>query len=154
MARAVNTIIDSLNFFVESRNVGNIILASATVSASALSSDQNNTLQQGAMFFVAIASVSVSSATVQLSILAKDVSTSTYFPYAKASVDGLSAGGAQGMVIFYVGAAAGTFLNANDTLVNLPLPGVFQVQTSMTISGTTATNSGTASLRVDYAKVM
>jgi hypothetical protein len=154
MGRAVQTAIDSLNFFVESRNAGNIIISSATVSAGANSGDIANTQQVGAMFFVTIASVSVTSATIQLSILAKDVSTSTYFPYIKASVDGLSAAGTQGMILLYVGAASGTFLNASDTLVTLPLPNVFQVVTSMTISNTTATNSGTASMRVDYSKVM
>jgi hypothetical protein len=154
MARAVQSVIDSLNFFVESRNAGNIILASATVSASGTSPDLFNTAQRGAMFFVAIASVSVSSATVQIAINAKDPQSGAYFPYLKTSVDGLSAAGAQGLILMYIGASAGAPFNANNQLISLPLPNVFQVVTSMTISNTTATNTGTASLSVDYSKVM
>lgn len=155
MARAVNTVIDSLNFFVESRNAGNILISSATVSASALSADIQNTLQFGAMFFVAISSVSVSSATVQFVMNVKDVSTSVYYPYFKTSVDGLSAGAPGQMVMMYVAASAGApFITGTNQLINLPVPGTFQVVTSMTISNTTATNTGTTTLRIDYAKVM
>jgi hypothetical protein len=154
MARAVQTAIDSLNFFVESRNAGNIITATATISAAGISPDQTNLAQHGAMFFVALASVSVSSATIQLSINAKDVVSGTYFPYLKASVDGLSAAGSQGMLVVYPGIVGGGFLNANNATASVPLPNVFQVVTSMTISSTTATNSGTATLTVDYSKIM
>ena len=156
MARSVNTAIDSLNFFVESRNTGNIILSSATVSAAGNSGDLINTNQQGAQFFITIASVSVTSATIQLAINAKDVSTSTYFPYIKVSVDGMSAAAGQGMVTLYVGAvsAFGLSTAVPNLLIGLPLPNVFQVVTSMTIASTTATNSGTASLRIDYSKIM
>jgi hypothetical protein len=156
MSRAVQTAIDSLNFFVESRNAGNIISASATVSAAGTSPDQFNTAQRGAMFFVTIASVSVTSATVQLSINAKDPQSGVYFPYLKMSVDGLNATTTQGVIVLYVGAASAAGLNTaiSNQLITMPLPNVFQVVTSMTISSTTATNSGTASLSVDYSKVM
>jgi hypothetical protein len=154
MARAVQTAVDSLNFFVESRSAGSIIIASATVSGAATSADQQNSQQVGAMFFVNLTSVSVTSATIQMSINAKDPVAGTYFPYVKASIDGLSAGNTNGMVIMYLGAASATFLNADNALITMPVPYIFQVVTSMTISSTTATNSGTTSFTVDYTKVM
>ena len=150
MSRAVQTAIDSLNFFVESRNAGQVISVVTTGTGSFTSTDQTNTAQNGAMFFITLASVTVTSATVQFSINAKDVQTGIYFPYIKASVDGLSGATPQGMVIVYPG-ASGTFVNAGNTVVPMPLPNVFQVVTSLTITNTSST--GTVSYTVDYSKV-
>jgi hypothetical protein len=164
MARDVSTIIDSLNFFVESRNVGNIINVVTTATGGANSGDLVNTDQLGGMFFITVASITVNSATLGLSILAKDVSASTYFPYARVSLDSLTASSSlQYMALFYVGAAStpgasgvGIAGSINGNVVNfgLPLPGTFQVVSSLTLGAVTATNSQTMSYKVDYAKVM
>lgn len=154
MARAVNTAIDSLNFFVESRNVGNISNVATTATGSFTSPDQANTQQRGGMFFITAASVTVNTATVQFSILAKDVSASVYFPYIKVSLDGLNQTTTQGIILLYVGAVpqAG-IVDPSVTTIGMPLPNVFQVVTSLSIT-TTASMSGTVSYKVDYSKVM
>jgi hypothetical protein len=153
MARAVQTAIDSLNFFVESRNAGNIIPAVQTTAAGgATSADQTNTAQRGAMFFIAGVSVTVNSGTINLNINAKDVVSGTYFPYLTIPVI-VTAGATQSVVVIYAGAVSGTFFNANDILVNMPLPNVFQVITSLVVS-TSASMSGTLTYSVDYSKVM
>lgn len=166
MARDVSTIIDSLNFFVESRNVGNILSATTTATGGITSPDFVNTNQQGALFFITMASVTVTGATLALNINAKDVSASTYFPYARVSLDGLTASSSlQYMLMLYIGAAStpvilgggaalGVSFAENMTILPLPVPPVFQIVSSLTISNTTATMSGTASYRVDYEKVM
>ena len=165
MARAVNTAVDSLNFFVESRNVGNIFNVITTATGGATSADIINTNQVGGMFFITFASVTVTGATLALNINAKDISTSTYFPYCRVSVDGVTLGvtAAQYIALFYVGAVStpgttginiGAALAGNVANIGLPLPGTFQVVSSLTISNTTATMSGTTSYRVDYAKIM
>ncbi len=156
MARAVNTVVDSLNFFVESRNVGNIFNVITTATGGATSADIINTNQVGGMFFITFASVTVTGATLALTIQAKDISTSTYFPYVRLSVDGVTvAGPLQNIALLYVGAVTQTTVVPSTVqTVGMPLPGVFNVVASLTISNTTATMSGTASYRVDYAKVM
>jgi len=156
MARSVNTVIDSLNFFVESRNVGNIFNVVTTATSGATSADIINTNQVGGMFFITFASVTVTGATLALTIQAKDVSASTYFPYVRISVDGVTAGGPlQNIALLYVGAVPQTTVVPSTVqTIGMPLPGVFNVVSSLTISNTTATMSGTASYRVDYAKVM
>jgi hypothetical protein len=152
MSRAVQTAIDSLNFFVESRNAGNIISVVATATGSFTSNDQTNLAQNGGMFFVTIASVTVNTVTVQMSINAKDVQSGAYFPYIKASLDGLAPGTTQGILTVYPGAGAGTFVPANGAAIGMPLPNVFQVVASLTIT-TTASMSGTVGYSVDYGKV-
>ena len=151
MSRAVQTAIDSLNFFVESRNGGNIASVLTTATGSFTSSDQTNLAQNGGMFFVTIASVTVNTVTVQMSINAKDVQSGTYFPYIKASLDGLAPGTTQGMMIVYPGATS-TFINTENAVVSAPLPNVFQVVTSLTIT-TSASMSGTVGYTVDYGKL-
>ena len=156
MARAVQTAIDSLNFFVESRNAGNILTVAATATGGATSADIVNTAQRGGMFFITLASVTVTACTLALNINAKDTQSGTYFPYLRVSCDGVSAGGPlQNMALVYVGAVTQTsVVNANVQSVGMPLPGTFQVVSSLTISNTTATMSGTVSYSVDYSKVM
>jgi hypothetical protein len=164
MARAVQTAIDSLNFFVESRNAGNILNVTTTATGGATSADLINTAQRGAMFFITFASVTVTGATLALNINAKDVATSTYFPYCRVSIDGISVGAStQYTALFYVGATStpgavgsniGSAMAGNVTNIGLPLPGTFQIVSSLTISNTTATMSGTVTYSVDYGKVM
>jgi hypothetical protein len=164
MARAVNTIIDSLNFFVESRSYGNIFNVTTTATGGLASPDIANTQQVGAMFFITVASITVNSATLAFNILAKDVTSSTYFPYARVSLDSLTASSSlQYMALFYVGAvstpgSSGTGIagsvNGNVANFGLPVPGVFQVVSSLTIGAVTATNGQTISYRLDYGKVM
>jgi len=165
MSRAVQTAIDSLNFFVESRNAGNILNVVTTATGGATSADLINTDQRGGMFFITFASVTVTGATLALNINAKDVQSGTYYPYCRVSVDGVTAGvtAAQYIALFYVGAVStpgsnginiGAAMAGNVANIGLPLPGTFQVVSSLTISNTTATMSGTASYTVDYAKVM
>jgi hypothetical protein len=152
MGRAVQTAIDSLNFFVESRNAGQVISVVTTGTGSFTSADQFNTAQKGAMFFVTIASVTVSSVNVQFSMNAKDVVTGTYYPYITASL-ALTGATPQGMILMYVGASSLTFAQPGvQALINLPLPNVFQLVTSLSIGNTSG--SGTLSYSVDYSKVM
>ena len=152
MARDVQTAIDSLNFFVESRNVGNIINVAATATGSSNSGDQANTQQIGGMFFVTFASVTVNTASVTFSILAKDVSASVYFPYVSQTLN-VSSATTKSTILMYVGAATGTFADPSVTLINMPLPNVFQVTVSLSVA-TTASMSGTTSYKIDYSKVM
>ena len=163
MSRAVQTAIDSLNFFVESRSVGNIINAVTTATGGITSADLINTAQRGGMFFITIASISVNSATLQLSINAKDVAAGTYFPYAQVVLAALAPGSSlQYTALFYVGAtstpgAVGTGIagTVNGNVVNfgLPLPGTFNVVSSLSLT-TTASQTGSLSYSVDYGKVM
>jgi hypothetical protein len=163
MARAINTIIDSLNFFVESRNVGNILNVVTTATGGASTGDIFNTQQVGAMFFITLASVSVNSVTLGLAILAKNVSTSTYFPYARVSLDGLTASSSlQYVAMLYIGAASTAVGNGSvmslapagsTQILAVPVPPVFQITSSLTLT-TTASMSGSTSYRVDYEKVM
>jgi hypothetical protein len=156
MARAVQTAIDSLNFFVESRNVGNIINAVTTAGATGVNSaDQVNTDQKGAMIFVTFSSVTVNTATLALTINAKDVSAGTYFPYIRVSVDGITnTGPGQWLGIVYMGAdSASPFLKANTAVIGLPIPGTFQVVSSLTIT-TSASQTGSLTYKVDYANLM
>ena len=165
MARAVQTAIDSLNFFVESRNAGNIINAVTTATGGVTSPDQINTAQHGALFFVAFASVTVTACTLALNINAKDPAAGTYYPWARVSIDAVSVLTTQNfMALMYIGAAStpaaingsnmGVSFTENMQIIPLPVPPVFQVVSSLTISNTTATMSGTVSYTVDYSKVM
>jgi hypothetical protein len=165
MARAIQTAVDSLNFFVESRNVGNLINVTSTATLGGNSGDLTNTNQQGALFFLTLASLSVNTATLGLSILAKNISASTYFPWARVSLDGLvNAASLQYMAMLYIGAnitnvSVGPSANTsvafseNMQIIPLPVPAVFQVATTLTIT-TTASMSGSISYRVDYEKIM
>lgn len=163
MARAVQTAIDSLNFFVESRNVGNIFNVTSTATLGAVSPDQFNTQQVGAMFFITLASVTVNSVTLGIAINAKDISASTYFPYARVSLDGLTASSSLGYVaMLYVGAVSTAIGNGaamsltpvgNIQILAMPVPPVFQITSTLTIT-TTASMSGSVSYRIDYEKVM
>ena len=167
MARAVNTIIDSVNFFVESRNVGNIINAVTTATGGADSGDLINTAQRGALFFITTASVTVNGADLTINILAKNVSASTYFPWAKMTISGLTATATnQFMALLYAGALGTTVSVGNATavmtaslteameIINMPVPAVFKVVTSLSLGAVTATNGQTMSYRVDYEKIM
>lgn len=166
MARSVNTVIDSVNFFVESRNVGNIFNAVTTATGGLNSGDIQNTNQVGGMFFITLASISVNSATLNLSILAKDVSAGTYFPYVQVALSALAATSSlQYTALFYVGATStpgssgaqsavfSGAVNGNVVNIGMPLPGTFEVVSSLTLT-TTASQTGSLSYRVDYAKVM
>jgi hypothetical protein len=156
MARAVQTAIDSLNFFVESRNAGNIIVGQSTAGAlSPTSLDQVNTDQHGAMFFITVSSISVNTATLALNINAKDVQSGTYFPYVRVSVDSVTnTGPSQELVLMYVGAVVQAgIVNSNVQAIGMPVPGTFQVVASLTIT-TTASQTGSLTYSVDYGKVM
>jgi hypothetical protein len=165
MARAINTIIDSLNFFVESRNVGNIINALTTATSGVDSGDIFNTNQQGALFFITLASVTVNSGDLSINILAKNISASTYFPWAKMLISATASASTQYMAMMYIGASGTivsvglsgnmvTSLGGNMEIFNLPVPPVFKVVTSLSLGVVTATNGQTMSYRVDYEKVM
>jgi hypothetical protein len=155
MARSVNTIIDSVNFFVESRNAGNILKAVTTATGGLTSADLQNTQQVGGMFFVTFSSLTVNTATLALNINAKDISLGTYFPYLRVSVDGVTnTGPTQWLALLYVGAVTQTtVVNTNVQTVGMPLPGTFQVVSSLTIT-TSASQTGSLTYQVDYAKVM
>lgn len=168
MARDVTTIIDSLNFFVESRNIGNVFNAVATATGGLASPDIVNTQQRGLMLFITVASITVSAATLAVNINAKDVSAGTYFPYVRVSLDGLTASSSlQYIEMLYVGAASTAVvgggggqaaMNAsvpgNAVIWDLPVPGTYQITSSLTITNTSATNSGTVGYRIDAAAVM
>jgi hypothetical protein len=152
MGRAVQTAIDSLNFFVESRNVGNIANVVTTATGTFISADQVNTAQKGAMFFVAFASVTVNTVSVNFSILAKDVSASVYFPYITQAI-GVTPTTVNSTIMLYVGAVSGTFSDPSVSLITLPLPNVYQVVVSLSVA-TTASMSGTVSYKIDSSKLM
>jgi hypothetical protein len=163
MARAVQTAIDSLNFFVESRNVGNIFTVISTATLGGVSPDQINTQQKGAMFFITLASISVNTATLGIAINAKDVSANAYFPYARVSLDGLAVGASlQYIAMLYVGSSStavgsGTGIAVapagNTQILPMPVPAVFQITSTLTIT-TTASQSGSISYSLDYEKIM
>jgi hypothetical protein len=153
MARAVQTAIDSLNFFVESRNAGTVISAVTTATGGAISADQFNTAQKGAMFFITGTSVTADTTNMTFSINAKDPVTGKYFSYLTAPVV-ITSTTNQAMILLYVGAVATTtFVNSNvQAVIDMPLPNVFQITT--TLSVTNVSGSGTISYSVDYSKVM
>jgi hypothetical protein len=163
MPRDISQVVDSLNFFIESQNVGNLINVTSTATLGAVSPDQTNTQQVGAMFFIALASVTVNTVTLGVAINAKDVSSGTYFPYARVSLDGLTASSSLGYIaMLYVGAASTAVGNGaamslapagNIQILPMPVPPVFQITSTLTIT-TTASQSGSVSYRVDYEKVM
>jgi hypothetical protein len=165
MARCVNTIIDSLNFFVESRNVGNIINVVTTATGGADSGDLVNTNQQGALFFITVASVTVQGADLTVNILAKNISASTYFPWAKMILNQLSAAAStQYMAMLYIGGSGTVVSVGNATVMTtslaenmeifpLPVPAVFKVVTSLSLGAVTATSGQTMSYRIDYEKI-
>lgn len=163
MGRAVQTAIDSLNFFVESRSVGNLLNAVSTATLGLVSSDQINTAQKGAMFFITIASVTVNTVTLGIAINAKDLATNIYYPYARVSLDGLTASSSlEYTAMLYVGAASTAVGNGaamafnpagNIQILPMPVPPVFQITSTLTIT-TTASMSGSVSYAVDYEKVM
>ena len=154
MARNVVTAVDSADFFVQAKDsLTNILNVVTTATSSVVSADITNTLHKGAIFYVAIASVTVTAATLALNINGKNAVDGLYYPVCRVSVDGVSVG-SQGKFTAQIYPGVTTPGPANANAVSAVLPAVFQVQASLTISNTTATMSGTVSYSVGISKIL
>ena len=92
MARAVSTIIDSINFFVETADLSASVL---TVTASATGTyngaDQTITVHKGGMVYINFTTIAAT-CTVRMTAFAKDPISGNYGIIGNISLDGLTTG--------------------------------------------------------------
>lgn len=158
MARNVVTQVDSADFFVQHRDSTALVLNPGTTAGGTNNSaDQATTLHKGVALYVAIASMTVNTATLAVNINGKNAVDGLYYPVARCSLDGLTngSGGNFGIEI-YPG------MVSNDIASNVPpafaqrqgvTPAVFQVQASLTVT-TTASMTGTLSYKIGMSKLV
>jgi hypothetical protein len=140
MARGVNTPVDELDFYLDTRDIsGPVLNVTATSTQTVNGADLQNT-GPGAVFYVSFVSV-VATATVRVNLQAKDPVSSLYFTIASLSVDGISVTTTGNpLQALYVMPGAAT-APTNGTLVQLPMPRTFRVQASITVINATATSA-------------
>lgn len=169
MARGIQTAVDSADFFVQhtagqdTRDAALLANFVATAAGGVVGADQINTVHKGLMLMLAVASISVNTATLAVEVDAKR-GDGTYFPIARVSLDGITNGNAnaQGVWTIYPGASnapANPAVNAANPvsgvniLSGLPLPGKMRVTATLTIT-TTASMSGIISYSVGQSKIL
>jgi hypothetical protein len=152
MARNPHCLSDSVDLYVQHQDaVSNVIAVTATATTSLSSSDQINTVQKGAAFYVTVTSLTVNTATLGINVNGKDSVSGVYFPVGRVSVDGIVATGVYTAIIYPGIGTAG--LPANAFAANGILPAVFQVQASLTLT-TTAGMSGTLGVKMGMSKIL
>jgi hypothetical protein len=152
MARNPHCLSDSVEMYVQHQDASaNVISVTATATTSLTSSDQNNTVQRGAAFYVTITSLTVNTATIGINVNGKDAVSGVYFPVGRVSIDGVAATGAYTAII-YPGIGT-TGLPTGAVAANGILPAVFQVQASLTLT-TTAGMSGTLGVKMGMSKIL
>ena len=171
MARGIVKASDSVDFFVQALDlpltsiavtatVALNILATATGTNNSL--DQVVTLHKGAWFYLTVASISVNTATLAVQINGKNPQGGAYITLARLSLDGITNGNSSSAmpIVVYSGATAPTQPAASGTNpisgvqgFSIPLPKVFQVQASLTIT-TTASQTGIVSYSVSQSRVL
>lgn len=152
MARNPVCLADSVEMYVQHQDsTANLISVTATAATSLTSTDQKNTLQKGAVFYITVTSLTVNSATLGINVNGKDAVSGAYFPVGRVSIDGIAATGLYTGVI-YPGIGT-TGLPANANAANGILPATFQVQATLTIT-TTASMSGTLGVKMGMSKII
>jgi len=152
MARNPHCLSDSVDLYVQHQDaVSNLIAVTATATTSLTSSDQINTVQKGAAFYVTVTSLTVNSATLGINVNGKDAVSGVYFPVGRVSIDGVAASGVYTAII-YPGIGT-TGLPANAFAANGILPAIFQVQATLTLT-TTAGMSGTLGVKMGMSKIL
>ena len=153
MARGVNTAIDSLDFFVQARDVTTaVITVTATATSTQNSPDQVNTLHKGATLFLNMVSVAATT-TVGLNIQGKDPVSGNYATIARASLDAQATNAVStNALIIYPGVTAQASLGSVGSAVNIALPMTWRVQASITA---TASQGGAgASFTIGVSKIL
>jgi len=158
MARGIQTAVDSADFFVQhtagqdTRDSSLLVNLTATATGF-VGGDQVNTIHKGVMLMVALASISINTATLAVNVNAKR-GDGTYFNIARLSLDGLTNGNAnsQDIMVVYPGAVSPPN-PGNVTAFGIPLPGKMQITTSLTIT-TSASQSGVVGYSVGQSKVV
>jgi len=171
MARSVQTATDVADFFVGSLDLPLTTLAvtvavalniSATAGSTNNSLDQTNTLHKGAWFFLNVASISVNTATLAVQLNGKNPQGGGYITLARLSLDGITNGNANSPMPIgvYPGftaptqpAASGTNPISGVQGFSIPLPKIFQVQASLTIT-TTASQTGIVSYSISQSRIL
>lgn len=156
MARGVNTLVDDLDFYVETRDSAS---AALTITATASTSIAGATLQNtgpGGIFYVTFTSIG-STCTCRLSWQGKDPVSGLFYTFASLSLDGLSVTntvGGQAMNTVYITGNAVSLGYTNVTMFQFPMPRVFRVYASITVNST-ASNLANAglSMNVGYTRL-
>lgn len=152
MARAIQTQVDSADFFVQSRDSTSPVLTVTTTTTNNLgvSADQVNTLHKGVVLYLMITSLSVAS-TLGVSINGKEASTGAYIPVARVSLDSVPAGAGNYAMSVYPGAVdtGGTGASGQHA-VGVPLPAVFQV----VASNAAGSGNATFSAKIGMSKIL
>lgn len=145
MARSISTLVDELDFYADTRDVGAVLTVTATSTGTQNGVDTSNT-GTGALFYVAFTSV-VATATVRVNIQAKDPVSGLYITFASLSLDNVSVtttANALSALYVYPGAfaAGGNAAGLGGIGVNgVSMPRVFRVQASITVINATATSA-------------
>ncbi len=136
----VMQLIDSLNFYIETRDLPSAVFSvTATSTSTQTGSDQTNT-SPGALFHVSFVTVAAT-ATVRVMIQAKDPVSGLYAVMASVSIDELSVTTTGNLNrLLYVYPGAGT-PGGTATAVGVPLSRIFRVQASITVINATATSA-------------
>lgn len=92
MARSVATLIDSINFFVESQDItSSVLTVTASATGTYTGSDITNTFHKGGIFFINFTTIGAT-CTCRFSLQGKDPVSGLYSVIATASFDGLTTG--------------------------------------------------------------
>jgi hypothetical protein len=125
--------VDSVDFFVQSRDITTALLnITATATSTQNSADQVNTLHKGVVLFLNVVSVAAT-ATLALNVQGKDPVSGSYVTIGRVSLDA-SATNATGpnMVQVYPGISAVASLGGQNGGLNAVLPATWRVQASIT----------------------
>jgi hypothetical protein len=152
MARAIQTQVDSADFFVQARDSATPILTVTTTTTNnfGASPDQVNTLHKGAVLYLMITSLSAAS-TLGVSINGKEASTGQYITVARVSLDSVPAGAANYAMSVYPGAVdTGAASAVGQHAAGVPLPAVFQV----VASNAAGSGNATFSAKIGMSKIL
>ena len=154
MARGVNTLIDSLNLYIEHKNETSAVLTiTSSATTTALSSLYSNTWHKGAVLYVHIASLTVNEATIGFNIKGYDPVNGLYYPVARVSIDSVTASSSTDYsAIIYPGIGT-TGLPTNAVAVNGILPAEFVVQAELTLT-TSAGQTGSLSVNTGMCRIL
>lgn len=151
MAAGVNTLIDSLNFFVQSRDI-TVLTVTATATSTQTGSDQVNTLHKGAIFNVAFTTISAT-CTVRIAIQGRDDVAGVYYTIASLSLDGITTGNLTSLsstnpIYVYPGIATTQYSGQG---VNTVLPQKFRAIASI---GGATTSLAAVSFNLNASKIV
>ena len=131
----MQTLIDSADFFVQSRDIGTPALLNVTATATGtnVSADQQNTLQKGVCLYVNLTSVAAT-ATLGINLQGKDPVSGNYALIARASLDAQAtlAAASTSMVQVYPGLTTQASLSGGSAVLNAVLPMTWRIAVSIT----------------------